>query len=164
MYNQSYELAVLIISEIFYIAALGILFKKANIKGWKAFIPIYNEYTMSAFCSLKKQFWISTVLGFSSIALFYGSIIMFMRSFLSSLNKYYQRTYVDDIPVIMFLLGFLILLITLYIKSYINYKFIGFFTTSKSLKILGAIGVFLPMVNVIVLLIVGLKQKELRVP
>ena len=164
MYNQPYELALLIISGIFHIAALGILFKKANVKVWKAFIPIYNEYAMSDFCSLKKHFWISTVLGASSITLLYGSIIMFIRSFFNSLNKYYQRTYVDDIPVIMFLLGVLILLIALCIKSYINYKFIGFFTTSKSLKILGAIGVFLPMVNVIVLLIVGLKQKELRVP
>ena len=164
MYNQSYELALLIISGIFHIAALGILFKKANVKVWKAFIPIYNEYAMSAFCSLKKQFWISTVLGFSSVALFYGSVIMFMRSFLNSSNKYYQRTYVDNIPVIMFLSGFLILLIALCIKSYINYKFIGFFTTSKSLKTLGAIGIFFPMVNVIILLIVGVRCKELRVP
>ncbi len=86
------------------------LFKKANIKGWKAFIPIYNTYLECQISGIN-TYWvlISIVIGFCSsflgplaflayIAQLYFSIILAL-----SLARSYGKT--EAFGIGMFLLG-----------------------------------------------------------
>ena len=55
--------AVILILSILMIAALWKIFKKAGTGGWKALIPVYNEYTLFKISWKPRYFWISLLLG-----------------------------------------------------------------------------------------------------
>lgn len=54
--------------------SLSNLFKKASIKGWKAFIPIYNKYILNETLGLKKKVFFMTLIPF--VNLYYYNIII----------------------------------------------------------------------------------------
>jgi len=52
------------ICALIYIIALWFVFKKAGEKGWKAIIPIYNEYITYKIAGIKNWFWWSLLIAF----------------------------------------------------------------------------------------------------
>ena len=55
---------IALICWIIYIIALWFVFKKAGEKGWKAIIPIYNEYITYKIAGIKNWFWWSLLIVF----------------------------------------------------------------------------------------------------
>lgn len=55
---------IALICCIIYIIALWFVFKKAGEKGWKAIIPIYNEYITYKIAGIKNWFWWSLLIAF----------------------------------------------------------------------------------------------------
>jgi ribosomal protein L40E len=54
--------------------SLSTLFEKANIKGWKAFVPIYNKYLLIEKLDLNKKLFFMTLVPF--VNLYYYNIII----------------------------------------------------------------------------------------
>lgn len=80
-------MVVLLGFYIIYVIGLARLFKKAGIEGWKAIIPVYNDYLFTCkVCGLHWAWFVGTIVG--SFLTLEGSVLAIFRIFVKAMSFY----------------------------------------------------------------------------
>ena len=152
------NIAVIVLTVV----ANYMLFKKANTEGWKAIIPIYNDYTCCKIANCIKLFYIKLILTIVGAMLI---VIPYIAVFATVLMELEMGGELNDFPtsvivyMLLIIVGVFVLLAAIIVTVFTNIKYVKMFSEQTVFAVFAGIGAFFGISNTVVLCILAFNDK-----